>query len=155
VSGKGAQAGAVTALIRWTVRTLAQADQRPSQVLRRLNDILLRDLPDEQYCTIVFAVAHAVTGGLELTLCLGGHHQPLLRHADGRVEPVGVLGTAPGLVESPRLADTALTLGPGDLLCLFTDGLVEARNGDALFGTERAASSLAQGPHATPQEAAD
>jgi serine phosphatase RsbU (regulator of sigma subunit) len=96
-----------------------------------------------------------VTGGLELTLCLGGHHQPLLRHADGRVEPVGVLGTAPGLVESPRLADTALTLGPGDLLCLFTDGLVEARNGDALFGTERAASSLAQGPHATPQEAAD
>jgi PAS domain S-box-containing protein len=155
VSGKGAQAGAVTALIRWTVRTLAQAHQQPSQVLLRLNDILLRDLPDEQYCTIIFAVVEATPEGVALTICLGGHHQPLLRHGDGRVEPVGVLGTAPGLVDSPHLSDTRVALRPGDLLCMFTDGLVEARNGETFFGTDRAAQALAHGPDTTARAAAD
>jgi sigma-B regulation protein RsbU (phosphoserine phosphatase) len=45
VSGKGAQAGTVTGLIRYTVRTLAQAHAAPSQVLERLNAVLLRDTP--------------------------------------------------------------------------------------------------------------
>jgi serine phosphatase RsbU (regulator of sigma subunit) len=155
VSGKRAQAGAVTALIRWTVRTLARADLPPSEVLRRLNDILLRDLQDEQYCTIVFGVVAPQSDGLQVTLSLGGHHQPLLRHRDGRIEQVGRLGTAPGLVDRPRLSDTPLTLGPGELLCLFTDGLIEARHGDEQFGTGRARSALADGPACDPQLAAE
>ncbi|WP_457255119.1 histidine kinase N-terminal 7TM domain-containing protein [Pedococcus sp. P5_B7] len=155
VSGKGAQAGAVTALIRYTLRTLALAHHKPSQVLRRLNEILLRDLPDEQYCTLIYAVAQETADGMELTICLGGHHPPLLRHRDGRVEPVGTLGTAPGLVDRPHLTDSTVIVRPGDLLCMFTDGLVEARDQDAFFGTDRAARLLAGGPHTDPQAAAD
>jgi PAS domain S-box-containing protein len=155
VSGKGAQAGAVTGLIRYTVRTLAQAHAAPSQVLGRLNAILLRDLPDEQYCTIIYAVARAIPQGIELCLSLGGHHPPLLRHGDGRVESIGVLGTAPGLVDSPDLVDTRVLLRPGDLLCMFTDGLIEARNHDAFFGIDRAAQLLADEPDPDPQVMAD
>lgn len=161
VSGKGAEAGAVTALIRWTVRTLALAEERPSAVLRRLNDILLRDLADEQYCTIVFGItpepsrAADAASGLPVTLSLGGHYQPLLRHGDARVEPVGVLGTALGLVEDPSLCDSTVVVGPGELLCLFTDGLVEARAGDAFLGTDGVCAALARGPGSDPARAAD
>lgn len=155
VAGKGAQAGAITGLIRYTVRTLAQAHPSPSKVLLRLNSILLRDLGDDQYCTIVFAVAHPTSQGLRLTLSLGGHHPPLLRRANGHVDQVGALGTAPGLVADPSLSDTTVTLGPGDLLCLFTDGLVEARNRHDFFGTDRAAHVLASGPHEDPRLAVD
>lgn len=155
VSGKGAQAGASTGLIRYTVRTLAQAHPSPSKVLHRLNDILLRDLPNEQYCTIIFAIARPTTGGLHITLSLGGHHPPLLRHANGIVEEVGTLGTAPGLVPDPDLSDTNVNLRPGELLCLFTDGLLEARNEDDFFGTDRAAKLLTCTPGNDAQATVD
>lgn len=155
VSGKGAQAGAITGLIRYTVRTLAQAYAQPSHVLERLNAILLRDLPEEQYCTIIYAVARAAPEGVELSLCLGGHHRPLLRHRNGCVESIGVLGTAPGLIDSPELVDTRVVLRPGDLLCMFTDGLIEARNKDAFFGIDRVAQLLAHEADTDPQVTAD
>lgn len=155
VSGKGAEAAAVTARIRYTLRTLGWGHSRPSQVLRRLNDVLLRDRDDERYCTLVYAVARVSQDGVELRLCLGGHHPPLLRHGDGRVEPVGVLGTALGLVPDPALTDTTVRLRPGDVLCLFTDGLVEARHGDDLFGCERVAALMGRVSCPDPQRVVD
>jgi PAS domain S-box-containing protein len=147
VSGKGAEAAAVTALIRYTLRTLAtlaSAPRPPRDVLCDLNAALLRDSTDERYCTLVYAVVTPSADGLEVRLCLGGHHPPLLRRRCGDVEPVGILGTALGLVPEPDLAEDRLELHPGDLLCLFTDGLVEARRDHDLFETARASAVLAQ-----------
>jgi serine phosphatase RsbU (regulator of sigma subunit) len=55
---------------------------------------------------------------------------------------VGHFGTALGLVEDPDLYDATVALGPGDVLCMFTDGLLEARNGPELFGSERVAAVI-------------
>lgn len=148
VSGKGAAAAAVTALIRYTLRTLAADDVEPDEVLRKLNGVLLRDEEPERFCTLVYAVARVSAAGLDLRLCLAGHHRPLLRRCDGGVEPVGVLGTVLGLFPDPELAVEALHLDPGDLFLLFTDGLVEARNGDDQFGVERVVSLLSQSDRA-------
>lgn len=155
VSGKGAEAAAVTALIRYTLRTLSLDAATPSEVLTRLNEVLLRDSTDERFCTLVYATAEESGPGLRLTMCLGGHHPPLWRHADGTVEPVGVLGTALGLIEEPDLHDAVVQMRPDDLLCLFTDGLIEARHGLDLFGSERAARQLEELPDASPQAAVD
>ncbi len=152
VSGKGAEAAAVTGLIRYTLRTLAMDAVDPSQVLTRLNEVLLGDDADERFCTLVYAVVETGGPGLRMQLCLGGHHPPLLRHADGRVEPVGELGTALGLIPDPELRDTEVELEPGDLVCLFTDGLVEARRGRDLFGSDRAATQLGSEESTKPQE---
>lgn len=152
VCGKGAQAAALTSLIRYTVRTLAQAHPEPSEVLRGLNVILMRDLQDEQYCTLVYAVVEPTPQGLTLVMCLGGHHQPLLTHLDGSVEAVGETGTAPGLTDDPTLTDHIVTVRPGEQLCLFTDGLIEARHDREFFGEERLHGLLAEhtdGPQGT------
>jgi serine phosphatase RsbU (regulator of sigma subunit)/PAS domain-containing protein len=145
VSGKGAEAAAVTALARYTLRTLADAKHRPSRTLRELNARLSDATDIERHCTLVYAIARPHAAGLELTVCLAGHHPPLvLRCCSGRVEPIGELGTALGLIADPDLFDSRVILAPGDLMCMFTDGLVEARDGIDLFGSERVATLLTQ-----------
>ncbi len=152
VSGKGAEAAAVTALARYSLRSLASDRIFPSDVLRDLNATLLRDGTDERFCTAVYATARPSATGLQLSVSLGGHHQPLVRRATGVVEPVGRLGTALGLIEDPDLYDATVDLDPGDLLCLFTDGLVEARHERDLYGTENAVDVLAENAGRSPEE---
>ena len=72
-----------------------------------------------------------------MQLVLAGHLQPVLVHADRRVELVGRHGTAVGLVERLDLTCTSHTLADGDALLLYTDGVTERRRGDEQFGTER------------------
>lgn len=147
VSGKGAEAAAVTALARYTLRTLADVADRPSETLRVLNERLVAQTDTERFCTLVYGVVRPRPDGVRLTLCLAGHHQPLLRRADARVDPVGRLGAVLGLLEQPDLVDTEVDAAPGDLLCLFTDGLVEARRGREQFGEERVAALLDREGH--------
>jgi PAS domain S-box-containing protein len=154
VSGKGAEAAAVTALARYTLRTLAHAKHRPSRTLRELNTRLAAATDIERHCTLVYAIARPHEAGLELTVSLAGHHPPLVLRGSGAVEPIGELGTALGLFEDPDLSDTRVFLGPGDLLCMFTDGLVEARDATDLFGTDRVATLLGQQAGSTVDEIA-
>ena len=75
VSGKGAEAAAVTALARYTLRALADPRHPPS---RTLGDAQRRgcssDIDVERHCTLVYALVRPREGFLEVTLCLAGHH---------------------------------------------------------------------------------
>ena len=62
-----------------------------------------------------------------LELACGGHPLPLVVHPDGRVTPVGRLGTLLGSDIEPLLTDVAVQLGPGDVLVFYTDGVTEVR----------------------------
>lgn len=137
ISGKGAEAAAVTGLVRYTLRAYATPGASPAAVLGQVNEALLRATDEERYCTVVYGVAEQTEAGLAVRLCLGGHHPPVLRRAEGSVVAVGDTGTALGLLAQPQLGDTCVLLEPGDALCLFTDGLVEARARDDWFGVER------------------
>ena len=142
VSGKGAEAAAVTALTRYTLRALADPRHPPSRTLRELNARLLSDTDGERHCTLVYALVRPSEAGLEITLSLAGHHPPLVTRSDGRVEPVGELGTALGLLDVADLYDARVVLEAGESVCLFTDGLVEARRGMELFGEDRVTEIL-------------
>jgi PAS domain S-box-containing protein len=154
VSGKGAEAAAVTAQVRYTIRTLAAERSRPSELLASLNEVLLQESTEERYCTLVYGLAEPGDAGWRLHLSLAGHHRPLVRRAQGLVEAVGREGTALGLLPDPDLYDSVVELRHGDVLCLFTDGLVEARCGLDLFGEERAAAVLADLADPSAQSAA-
>ena len=84
VSGKGAEAAAVTALARYTLRTLASVRHRPSRTLRELNARLMAATDVERHCTLVYAVARPHEAGLELTVSLAGHHPRSCSAAPGR-----------------------------------------------------------------------
>ena len=146
VSGKGAAAAAVSAATRYTLRALADADVLPSDTLREVNARLLSHTDLERHCTLVYGQLRPTEKGCTVVFTLAGHHPPMVLRTTGEVEETGILGTALALFEHPELHDTNLHLAPGELLCVFTDGLVEARRGREMFGAERVAELL--GRHA-------
>lgn len=157
VAGKGAEAAAVTARVRFTVRALAAGAGQPHRVLHQVNAALMFDgEDDERFCTLVMVVLRPHPHGVTAAVALAGHLPPLLRRADGRVLAVGEPGTALGLVVDPEVVSTTVELTPGDALCLFTDGLVEARDADGeQLGADRVADVLGAVDVAGPAGAGD
>lgn len=145
VSGKGAEAAAVSAATRYTLRALARPDASPAETVGEVNARLLAQTELERHCTLVHGHLRPSKERpfvLSVTLTLAGHHPPLVLRATGEVEEAGRPGTVLALFDDPELHDAELELAPGDVLCVFTDGLVEARRGAELFGTERVAELL-------------
>jgi PAS domain S-box-containing protein len=126
VCGKGAEAAAVTALARYTIRAAAVRLRSPSAILRWLSDAMIRH-GDERFCTIACAHFDLSRSPARVTVACGGHPLPLAIRAGGGAEEVGEPGTLLGLVPHPNLLDRSTDLGAGDTLVLYTDGLTEAR----------------------------
>lgn len=155
VSGKGAEAATVGAAARYTVRALVGTESGPAMTLRKVNAKLL-DLTDtERHCTLVHGYLRPANRGVQVTLSLAGHPRPLVVRATGEVEEVGCPGTALALIDDPELHDTTLQLAPGEVLCVFTDGLTDSRRGGELFGTDRIAELLRRHRHLPVDELAE
>jgi serine phosphatase RsbU (regulator of sigma subunit)/PAS domain-containing protein len=147
VSGKGAEAAAVTALARYTLRTAAARRRSPSEILRWVGEAMLdQDAAGGRYCTIACALVELAHTPVRLTVACGGHPLPVLRRADGSVEAVGSHGTLLGLVADPELRDSSTELRAGDTLVLYTDGLTEAGAPHALWGFEELAAAVRIAP---------
>ena len=146
VCGKGADAAALTALVRYTLRAIATADKLPSEVLRLLNDAILRQRSDNRFSTVVYARVAKTDDGARVELTSGGHPLPLVVRAGGHAESIGEPGTLLGVVHDPTLHDIAVDLGPGDSLVLYTDGVTEAGAPDHLMEPEDLAAILTACP---------
>ena len=140
VCGKGAEAAALTALARYTVRAAALQTRSPSAVLAHLNAALLRDRLDYRFCTVLYVSLTPHAAGVSACLTAGGHPLPLVLRAGGAIETAGTPGSLLGIVDPPELAEHRLELAPGDALVLFTDGVTEA---DRNAGPDRLSTVLA------------
>lgn len=146
VCGKGPEAATLTAFARYTLRAAAVHHSQPSRAIGTLNQAVLRDDRHEpgRFLTMVFARLRPLADGVELTLSLGGHPQPLVVRASGVVEAVGRPGSLVGVVPDPDLVDTVVRLGAGDALLCFTDGVTDVRRGMDFFGEARLGELLAE-----------
>ncbi len=149
VSGKGVQAATVTGLVRDVIRILVDDGKPMSEILCRVNRTLVQR-GGGRYCTLAMAsVERRPDRTLEVCLHLAGHDRAVLVRADGKTSFVGKGGTALGLLETIASPDVAVTLGSGDSLVFYTDGVTERRRGRELFGSARlldAATPLAGYP---------
>jgi PAS domain S-box-containing protein len=152
VCGKGAEAAAVTALARYTIRNAAIRRRSPAAIMRWLNDAMRRQGLDGRFCTIACVHIDTSRTAIRVTVGCGGHPPVLLRRADGGVEELGPPGTLLGLVADPRLEDEYAELQPGDALVLYTDGIIEARAPERVVEPEELRASLAAAPSGEPQE---
>jgi PAS domain S-box-containing protein len=139
VCGKGAAAAAATALTRYTIRAFAMSENEPTRILSDLNEAMIRQEEDNQFCTVVCVrLEPRDDGELELAVARGGHPPPLLLRADGAVEAVDPAGRVIGVFEDPGLECRTVRLCAGDAAVFYTDGVPEARGPDgSLFGEER------------------
>jgi PAS domain S-box-containing protein len=126
VCGKGAEAAALTALTRYTVRAAAMYEQDPSGVLRVLNEALLRQRGDLRFTTLAFCIIDLQASPRTLRVSCGGHPRPLLLRPDGTTEAVGAGGPLLGVIPDAEFADQQVELEEGDVIVLYTDGVTDA-----------------------------
>jgi len=154
VCGKGAEAAAVTALARHTIRAAAAQNGSPASILCWVNEAMLRQ-GSSRFCTI--AIAHLDRSGpaTTLTVSVGGHPAPIVLRADGSVETTRAGGTLIGLVEDPSLTERTTALAPGDAVLLYTDGVTEADAPRRIWTPEDLDEVIAAAAGATAQELVD
>jgi serine phosphatase RsbU (regulator of sigma subunit) len=129
VCGKGAEAAAITALARYTMRAAAIRDGAdPCTVHARLNEALLRQREDLRFVSAVCAFVEPLEGGgATMSVCVAGHLPPLRVDAGGAVTRIaGGKGVVLGIWDQPDLEQERVELAPGERLVLYTDGVLDA-----------------------------
>jgi hypothetical protein len=147
VSGHGRQALPHTALLRFTLRAYLEAGLSPREALRTAGVVLDRQL-GESFATVVLATFEPRER--ILTYASAGHPPPLFLGSEP-IAPVVAAAAPPIGTGTPTGTRQTVVSVPGRTqICLYTDGITEARVGEELFGTERLAGALAAlGPQAT------
>jgi PAS domain S-box-containing protein len=139
VMGKGAEAAAITALARHTVRAAAIRTDQPTDVLRDLNQALFR-ADSERFCTAAFGFLD-LNDRPRFSMSSGGHPPPLLRSATD-VTPLAADGLILGPFREWTGTQVSIDLEPADLVLMYSDGVTEARRGSEQFGLERLQEAL-------------
>jgi serine phosphatase RsbU (regulator of sigma subunit)/anti-sigma regulatory factor (Ser/Thr protein kinase) len=124
VCGKGAEAAALTALIRYTLRVVAE--DGPAEALRRLNEAILHQRPDGTFATLVHVQVTPAGEDLRLCVACAGHPAPVLRRSDGTLELIQGHGPLVGAFAGLTWPEERAVLRPGDALAIYTDGVLEA-----------------------------
>ncbi len=107
----------------------------PAGLLRRVNDLVWHSTAAQHYATLFFGIYD--DAGRRMTYVNCGHNPPVVVRADGRLERLCVTAPVVGLFEEWESRAADLSLAPGDVLAIFSDGITEALQGDAEFGEAR------------------
>ena len=146
VSGHGVPAGLVMMMVQTAIQTQVRRypDTKPSELLSVINETIkynVAKMKEEKYMTIT-----ALTFKKDGTALYSGLHQNLLvyRASSGNVDiiPSNGMWLSPWEMAAGN-ADSELSLKPGDILLLFTDGITEAWDAnDKMFSEEKLADIL-------------
>ena len=142
VSGKGAPAALLTAVIQGILAAQTTSGGGPATTLSRINEVLIRRATGSRFVTMFLA---ALTRDGRLTYCNAGHNPPFL--VSGRtVRRLTVGGLICGLFPTAVYEEDCVGMSPGDYLVIFSDGISEALNvaGDE-FGDDRIEAAIAGG----------
>ncbi len=149
VSGKDVGAALFMSLIRTLVRAFAgqslQADVDPMTVIQFANQYITKHHHGKKtgfkYATIFFAVVNSLTG--ELTYINAGHNPPAVLGVDGGVKRwLETTGPAVGFAQNMQFDQKKITIGNGEILFMYTDGVTEAKNSVGEFFTEKRFADL-------------
>ena len=143
VSGKGLPASMLMAVTKALCKSISA--RHPASVAGILRDAardIGRENPEQFFVTLVAGILDARTG--ELRLANAGHDAPYWVRRAGKMERIGTVGGPPlCTVDDFPYAESLHALGPGDVLCMVTDGITEAMNGRGeLYGTARLAAVM-------------
>jgi PAS domain S-box-containing protein len=147
VSGKGIPAALVMTMLRSTFRAEARYESSAKQLLCAVNDRMKEDMDDKSFVTALCLIIDK--DGNSMSYARAGHPPLLIQHANngGKTTSLNPKGLALGMVSgkdfADRLEELTLQLAPGDRFLIFTDGLLEAMDGERKFyGIKRLLSIL-------------
>ncbi|MEO8275382.1 MAG: GAF domain-containing SpoIIE family protein phosphatase [Thermoanaerobaculia bacterium] len=143
VSGKGVPAALLVSTLHSALRLLVDRIELGSDLFARLNQHILESSAANKFITLLAARLETATG--ELHYLNAGHNPGIVVRARGGVEQMGPGGLPLGLLPNVSCRTEMLTLEPGDLLCIYSDGITEAVGPDDVeFGFDRLTGLLAE-----------
>ncbi len=151
VVGKGIAAALMAAATRASMASLVGHELAVRAVMRRVNRFFHQSVEEGRYVTLCYMVLDVQAQ--RLLYVNAGHVPPLLIRADGGVELFTEGGVPLGMFESPRYFEGHAAFEPGDVLVLYTDGIVEQTNAeDEEFGRARLIETIRQSVNAGATE---
>ncbi len=149
VSGHGTAAALLMVEIRATLRALARLKLTLREIMHATNELMTPDL-DYYFVTAFFAVLQPTTRTLHYG---SAAHPALLMRSDGQARQLDAQTPPLGVHVGESVISDEITLHQGDLLVLYTDGLVERLNDcKMLFGVDRLVDTLCANRHRTADE---
>lgn len=141
VAGKGIAAALQVSAIRASMYALVGRELAIRAVMRHANRFFYDSVDAARYVTLFYAVLDVPTR--QMIYVNAGHQPPLVVRADGTVKKLWSGGVPIGMFESPQYFEGGARLRAGDLLALYTDGIVESSNAhDEEFGDGRLARTM-------------
>jgi sigma-B regulation protein RsbU (phosphoserine phosphatase) len=141
VAGKGIPAALIMSTFRALLRTCVRRGQAISQAVAEVNALLVESIGLPAFVTSVYGVLEPRTGRFTYANC--GHNAPLVVRADGTTDQLHSSGPFLGVFGGATYVEREVLVGPGDVLVLYTDGVVELeREGGEEFGTSRLVSVI-------------
>jgi serine phosphatase RsbU (regulator of sigma subunit) len=137
VTGHGLGPGLIIAMTRSVLRAELRRLGSLSEALSATNAVMWDDLVATEAFITVFAARYEPQTRF-LHYANAGHQRALLHRADGSADELDSDGMPFGIVSSPRYEELTQQLGPGDVVLMFSDGLVEASSPDGIpYGLDR------------------
>jgi sigma-B regulation protein RsbU (phosphoserine phosphatase) len=147
VRGKGVEAAAHTAFIRYAIRTLAlEGDGDPAVVVAKFNAMYHRTIRDtEAFVVLILGIIDSQTG--EVRYASAGHEPAFVRRRTGSIVQLAPTGPIVGPSAYSAYATDSVVLGAGDTMVWTTDGLTESRDRKRrLLGADGLAAWIAGAP---------
>jgi serine phosphatase RsbU (regulator of sigma subunit) len=143
-TGKGVPAALVMASARSMLRAVAQASEYlPGDVLGRVNDSLVIDIPPNMFVTCFYAILDPRSA--TLSYANAGHDLPYLRRVGGDAEELRARGMPLGLMQGMSYEEKEIALDAGEGVLFYSDGLVEAHDPEGeMFGFPRLRELVAE-----------
>ncbi|HEY3026240.1 MAG TPA: GAF domain-containing SpoIIE family protein phosphatase [Pyrinomonadaceae bacterium] len=146
VSGKGVPAALLMAFLRASLRAATHIGYSPHISMSKVNYLLWESIERNQFVTAFYGLLDASNRTLAYTNA--GHNPPLLMDAEGNARFIDRGGVPLGMFRDTRYYEYYLTIEPGQLLLLYTDGVTEANNPDGQeYGTDRLVRALKDSRH--------
>ena len=153
VSGKAAPAALFAALVSGIMRSAAQQQPAPAEMLATLNDAIQERKLESQYVTMLFAVWNDESRTLKVSN--SGAVQPIFCRACNS-DTVRAEGFPLGLFPDVTYDELTVTAEPGDVVIFVSDGILDAENAeDEMYGPERLSNLLCDQRENSAQEIAD
>lgn len=143
VSGHGIDPAITAFQVKYLLRVFLRQYRDPAQALEELNAQISAQTKPEEFVSLCVVLFDQNVGTLRYSSA--GHPPAWLWH-DGEVRPLRSTGPMLTLDPKAMFSSREISLDPGDLLLMYTDGLAEARTGQQMFGEDRIAQFIRRDP---------
>jgi serine phosphatase RsbU (regulator of sigma subunit) len=145
VTGHGVEATADMAMAKFVFRSLAREHPEPGDFLAAANDVVVGEIAPGKFITMTYVAVDPARGAV--ACANAGHPAPRLVLPDGTVTALESPGLVLGIDAGQEYAEARAQLPPDAAIVLYTDGVVEARNGGNLYGPRRLDELIRQQRH--------